>query len=216
MILPALTARFQTLSAVNAALIGGAFVLFCIAVYLLKKLTPLPDQARPHGWPLSPTAQRLFGVLFGVAMTLFLAHQLGYLALILEVDDRVLGAGESSAFFVFAPGAWLGLALIYVLVLSSTAAPRFDRTTTRFHWMAFIGLLGVNGMAILVAAELNSAFAAIHPLSQAVVILLLLYLLFLPPRLVYQARQRHPVGLISFSLLLAIITLSDFIFRRAL
>lgn len=211
--LPRLTAVFQTISAVNAAILGAVFTGVCFSVYWLKKLEPA---ASPLSLPaalqrlVTTRAQQIAGVLFGVIFSLLLSRQLGYLDILLEVDDRVLGAGESSAFFVYAPGAWLGVSLIYVLILSSTAPPRFLHREARSGRLALLGLLGINAALLLFAADLTAALSGLPVAARWPALLAALALLFLPARLVYQAKQTQPAGVVSFSLLL--VTLSLFAF----
>lgn len=199
--------QFGEIRSINAAVLGSVFVLFCISVYLLKKLeaTPAPAAAvHVPDWLLTARSLRMAGFLFGVWIAAGLAHQLGYFDLMLAVDDRVLGAGESSAFFVYAPGSWLGGALIYALILSSTAPPRFQLSQPRYRWIAFAGLLGVNGMLLVTAVALNALIYTLAPVWVGLVGLALLLLLFAPVRLIYFQRQPSVTVLISHLILLLV------------
>ena len=200
--------QFQTLSAINATILGGVFILFCFAVYWLKKLEPTSEQT-PNWIPsftLSVTGQRVLGVCVGVGLALGVAHQLGYLESIFIVDDRVLGAGESSAFFVYGPASWLGGGLIYMLILSSTTPPRFLRNDSRFNLFAILGLAGVNLMLVFAMAELSAAIQS-NNILWAFAIFPILLIWFLPTRLVYITKKPQLSGSISFAILLFVATL---------
>ncbi|KAA3661269.1 MAG: hypothetical protein DWQ04_16945 [Chloroflexi bacterium] len=200
----ALFTQFQDLSAINAILIGGMFVLFCLSVYWLKKLEPSTETTDKNWIPaqlLSVTGQRILGILFGIALALAVAHQLGYMESIFIVDDRVLGAGESSAFFVYGPASWLGGGLIYMLVLSSITPPRFLKAESRYNVVAALGLLGVNLMLVLATAELQAVILSANVLW-ILGTFLILSVLFIPTRLVYLSKQPQFGGLISFVFLL--------------
>ncbi len=202
----ALFTRFLNQSALNAALLGGAFIFFCIAVYWLKKLEPEPETTTFRWIPaqlLSVTGQRILGMLFGVALALGIAHQLGYMESIFIVDDRVLGAGESSAFFVYGPASWLGVGLIYMLILSSTTPSRFLKAEPRYNLVAALGLVGVNLMPVLAAAELHAAIQSTNILWFFVTFLILA-VLFIPTRLVYLTKHPQISSLISFIILLLV------------
>lgn len=206
---PNLMEQFHVNSGLNAAVIGLFFILFCVAVFWLKKLeTDQATSAIPLKW-LSENKLRAFGFLFGIALAAGLAHQLGYFDLILEVDDRVLGAGESSAFFVYAPGAWLGAGLIYTLVISSTSAPRYKIGHSDYWSRTGLGILGVNLMLIIGTAELTAVCQSTPIYIAFFIISTLLLLLFLPPRLIYLMKQNSISSLISFTIfMLVLINLS--------
>ncbi|MCP5100161.1 MAG: hypothetical protein GY943_31800 [Chloroflexi bacterium] len=196
--------RFATTSSYNAIILGVAFILFCIAVYLLKRLQPQPNVV--SYLPEQVTAvipQRILAVLFAIAFAITLAHQFGYLATLGEVGTFGLDAGEASSLFVYGPGAWLGIGLIYMLILSSTAVPHISHTAANYPRNAFLGLLGVNLMLFLTAAELYVFFNN-GSWGWSLVSLLLLGILFLPPRLVYATKGNGRFHLISFGILLIV------------
>lgn len=205
-----LTNQLQTLTAINAAGLGGIFVLFCFSVYFLKKLEP-ENNRLPVTWIpnqlLSVNGQRVLGILFGIALALSVAHQLGYMEAIFVVDDRVLGAGESSAFFVYGPASWLGAGLIYMLILSSATPPRFKRAERRYVPVAALGLLGVNLMLVWATAELNAAIHA-SGIFWSVPVFIILAVLFIPTRLVFFTKHPQVSTLISFGIMLLAATYS--------
>ena len=154
--LPQLVDWFDERLAVNVIRIVFIYALFCVAVYLIRKLE---KQVSPeHGnfvlpsWATSIPFMRVMGVLFGVSLALLILDQLGYFQSIFLVDDRVLGAGESSSFFVFGPGALLAVSLFYILVVSGETRETVLLQEGRYVPMALIGLLGVNGMMMLLTA----------------------------------------------------------------
>lgn len=202
---PSLIEQFSANTPVNAAMIGLIFLYFCFAVFWIKKLEPVAyTDAIPLHW-LTENKLRVFGSLFGIALAGALAHQLGYFDLIMEVDDRVLGAGESSAFFVYAPGAWLGAGLIYTLVISSTSAPRYEYDNGEYWVRTGLGMLGVNAMLLLGAAELTAVCENRSLLTTVLITTPLLLLLFLPPRLIYLTKQNSIYSLLSFGVFLLVI-----------
>ncbi|MEM7335807.1 MAG: hypothetical protein AAF490_27260, partial [Chloroflexota bacterium] len=145
------------------------------------------------------------GSLFGIGLAGGLAHQLGYFDLILEVDDRVLGAGESSAFFVYAPGAWIGAGLIYTLVISSTSGPRYRLDGSDYWSRTGLGITGVNLMLIIGTAELTAVCQSTPIFWATLIVTSLLLLLFLPPRLIYLMKQNSVMSLISFGLFMLVL-----------
>ncbi len=206
---PNLMNQFHVNSGVNAAVIGIFFIIFCIAVYSIKKLEPeQPTERLPLEW-LSENKLRALGSLFGIGLAAGLAHQLGYFDLILEVDDRVLGAGESSAFFVYAPGAWIGAGLIYTLVISSTSGPRYRIGQSEYWSRTGLGIMGVNLMLIIGTAELTAVCQNTPLFWATIIVTTLLLILFLPPRLIYLMKQNSIMSLASFTLfILVLINLS--------
>jgi hypothetical protein len=168
-----------------------------------------PHSDNIPGWippfTVSVLGQRLLGVFFGIALALSVAHQLGYMESIFIVDDRVLGAGESSAFFVYGPASWLGAGLIYMLILSSTTPPRFLQNKSRFKLFAILGLAGVNMTLLFATAELSAAIQS-NNLLWLLVIFPILLVLFMPTRLVYLTKKPHISGFVSFIILLLVAT----------
>lgn len=193
----AATARFRQTNGLNAAIIGGVFALFCIGVYWLKKIRATETAV---ALPLSINQLRLLGIATGLALALGLAHQFGYFQAIQVADDRVLGAGESAAFFVYAPGAWLGAGLFYMLILSSTTPMRYAASD---RWRVGLGLFFVNAMAFVTAVETTAVFTS--STWRGSLTLLLMLLLFLPPRLIYQQKQGSRQPLLSFGIYLLIL-----------
>jgi len=186
----------------------GAYILMCAGVYFLRKLEPAPDVGR---WPetnplLTRTARLVFGVIFGLAMMTVMAYQFGYFQSIFVVDTLALGEGESATFFAFAPGAWLGMSLLYTAFLALRVTPTVAWGDGRYPWQALVGLLCINAMFVFLAAQIQAVLglwggtAVIGPFFLVAGAFLLL---FGPPRLVYLAKQRGWGGVSFLALVLA-------------
>jgi hypothetical protein len=118
-------ATLQTPAGYNVLYLLGAYLFMCAGVYLLRKLEPGPDAS---AWAqtsrlLARPTRMVLGVLFGLATTTVMAYQFGYFNAIFVVDTLALGEGESAMLFAFAPGAWLGLSLVYTAVLALHVTP---------------------------------------------------------------------------------------------
>lgn len=206
-LLPALAAQMAAPSTMNVIILTAAFVLYCIAVYLIRKLEPAGGRVPLPEALLRPLTMRVLAVLFALAFAALILAQFGYWDLIFVVDDRVLGAGESSAFFVYGPGAWIGASLFYVLVLSASVRVTIRQGQANYSWLALLGLLGINGMLLLVTAVLQPLWSTGNlptGLAGFLPALLLLTLLFAPPRIWYLVKRPSRLSLASFVLVLII------------
>ncbi len=204
LLLPTLSALFAESSTVNVLILGVAFVLYCTAVYLIRKLEPGADAERTSRlptWLTQTVTMRLLAILFALVLTVEFLRQFGYWESIFVVDDRVLGAGESSAFFVYGPGAWIGVTLFYVLVLSASVRVTIEEASRNYVGLALLGLLGVNGMLLLGTAVLQATNLFSGWLG-TIGGFLLLGLLFLPPRLWYLRKRPSLLATLSYLALL--------------
>ena len=207
--LPQLVDWFDERLAVNVIWIVFIYGLFCVAVYLIRKLekqiSPEDGNFVLPDWLTSIPFMRVMGVLFGVSLALIILDQLGYFQSIFIVDDRVLGAGESSAFFVFGPGALLAVSLFYILVVSGETRETVLLDTSRYIPMALIGLLGANGMMLLLTAVFR-AHLYLWTIPQTILMAILaaiwLLILFGPPRIWYLTKRPSWVPLLSFLVML--------------
>ena len=179
-ILPSLAEQFTTPSGLNALLVLIGYIFFCVGVFLLRKLEGDSERA-DKPMKLSRQAYIILAILFGIGMMLFLSQQLGYLDLIFT-DPYSLGEGQAAAFFVFAPSAWLGVSLFYIPVLAFTVTPDVSPESQRYTWQSLFGLLAVNGMLLLAAAQLKALSGGAGGLGWLVLALLLLTIWFGPPR----------------------------------
>ena len=207
LLLPTLAELFAEPGTLNVLLLGGAFVVYCTAVYLIRKLESSADAdrvSRLPAWLTQTITMRVLAIFFALVLAAELMQQLGYWESILVVDDRVLGAGESAAFFVYAPGALIGASLFYVLVLSASVRVSIEEGSRNYTGLALLGLLGVNGMLLLGTAVLQSTqfFSGWLGMIGAFV---LLVLLFLPPRVWYLAKRPSLLAALSYLALLGLL-----------
>ncbi len=195
----------------TATLLVVGFIFYCLAVYWLKRLEPADTPEKIPAWLdwlLQPRMLRLLGAGFALFFTTLVALQLGYFDAIFQVDVRELGSGESASLLAYAPGAWLAGFLIYLLILGSTAPPTILHTNGRYLLWQTLGLVGVNGMVLLVTAVL-----ATYNLSWvwALPLLLIFAFMFIPPRLVYWQKRPSALSLLTFVTFLIAITAMLFI-----
>ena len=180
---PSLVPGLAEPSGVNALLLSLGFLFFCIGVYVLRRLLPVgggEGEWATRNW------RAALAVLFAAAMSLAIAWQLGFFQSGLQVDTRDLGEGGSASYFVFGPGAWLGFAMLYVLVLAFNVRPSIPPVSGRWAAAATLGLLAANGMLLLLSAQAAAMLGDSGLWLPAIYVLLLL--LFAPPRLIYIAR----------------------------
>ena len=200
---PPLAARLGAPSGINALLLSGGFVLFCIGVFWLRRLRPMDGgdgEWAPRNWRIG------LAIAFAAVMSLAIAWQLGFFRSGLQVDTRDLGEGGSASYFVFGPGAWLGFSALYVLVLGFTVRPSIAPDSGRWTAAAALSLLAANLMLLLLSAQAQPL------VGEAALWLPLLFagllLLFLPPRLVYIARGPgfpSPAGYVTLGLFLMLV-----------
>jgi hypothetical protein len=207
--LPALVRQLETPGGWNALLLTAVYLLFCLSVYLIRKLQPLPLSTMPWRPPAALLTRRVLGALgalFGLAMTTALALQLGFFQVWEEIRLLEFGEGETAVFFAFAPGAWLGVSMIYILILAFSVEATVSPYEGRYPWLTLAGLLGMNGMLLLAAAQFGALWMG-SGLATAVRLLLTfggLLLLLGPPRLLFWRRQPRRNSVFSFLLIVAI------------
>ena len=204
LLLPTLSTQFAELSTINVLILSGAFVLYCTAVYLIRKLEPNADAeriSRLPAWLTTTLTMRLLAIFFALTLAVVLLWQFGYWDSIFVVDDRVLGAGESASFFVYGPGAWIGAALFYVLVLSASVRVTIEEVSRNYVGLALLGLLGVNGMLLMGTAVLQATNLFTGWLG-TIGAFVLLVLLFAPPRVWYLSKRPSLLAALSYLALL--------------
>jgi hypothetical protein len=202
LLFPALSTRLSEPSGANALWLSIGFVLFCVGVYWLRRLTPAAGAGGEWGTRGARTA---LAVLFAVTVGLALAWQLGFFESGLQVDTRDLGEGGSAAYFVYAPGAWLGFSLLYVLALAFDVRSSADLSGGRRLSVATLGLLATNGMLLLLSAQARTVVGGGVWLLPAYLWLLVL---FLPPRLAHLARELpfpSPAAYVALGLFLLVV-----------
>ena len=200
LLLPSLAAQFAEPSTINVLIIGGAFVLYCTAVYLIRKLEPAADAerlSRLPAWLTQTITMRLLAIFFALVLAVLLLQQFGYWDSIFVADDRILGAGESASFFVYGPGAWIAASLFYVLVLSASVRVTIEEESRNYVGLALLALLGVNGMLLLGTAVLQSTqlFSGWPGMVGAFG---LLVVLFAPPRVWFLAKRPSLLAALSY------------------
>lgn len=201
--LHALAQRLQEQSGLNVVVLASGYVLLCLGVYVIRKLEVAP--AAPTIPWFGAKVRGALGALFGLAMMTAVAWQLGFFNVALTVDPMALGEGEAASFFVFAPSAWLGMSLFYVIVLAFSVTPSVRRGAASYPWLALAALLGVNAMLLLVTAQLQALRAEVVIGSRFlwfIASFVTLLLLFAPPRLLYLLRQPRLSAVVGFLILL--------------
>ncbi len=198
--LPNLATYFTTRNSLNVIWITAVFFTYCIAVYLIRKLEPQISAEAAHwqvpAWLTKRLVMAVLAAIFSLSLAALMLDQVGYWQSIFEVDDRALGAGESSAYFVFAPGAFLAISFFYILVLSGQTRETILLEQPRYLPLALLGLLAVNGMMLLFTA----VFQAINlPLW---LVLPSLIVLFGPPRLWYVTKRPSWPPVVTFLVLI--------------
>ncbi len=192
--LPNIVSQFTEFSGTNAAILTAVFILMCAGVILVRKL-----EARESGGkltiPMILLDRRLHlisAIAFALLFVTLLALQFGYFNAIFEADTLTLGEGEASALFVFAPGAWLAMAFLYVIFLVLKVTPTISVDNGRYFWVAVFALLMINLMQFTMTAQL-AAWVQIQSLSGDWLLGLIIFaglaLLFGPPRWIYLSKQ---------------------------
>ncbi len=175
LLLPALARQFARLAFVNSVILGGFFLLFLLGIDVLRRLRPAP-------WLRDRRLLFLAG-LFAFLLSTAVAYSVGFLDSVANMNREILDEPSAAIYLLLSPAAWLGLSLIYVLLLTTESEAR--------PWSplrAFLALVAVNAMALALAAVAR-AFWLRLALGSAVLpilaTLLLALLLFAPPRLIY-------------------------------
>lgn len=205
LLLPVLSEQLQELAFVNSLILGLVFVLFCLAVYGLKKLAPaLARGAAPaNGFLLQKRPLTVLGVFFALVFTLAVAYVVGFLDSVIGVNRFLLDEPAVTIYLLLTPASWFGLSLIYMLLLSSETEETVQPGSGRYAFFSLLGLSGVNLMAVVLTA-VGVAFRARYAPSSVYLIAILTFLVYLllfgPPRLLYQAKQPRPwwLGLLPF------------------
>lgn len=207
LLLSPLTARLEEMAFVNSIILGLFFLLFCLAVYALKKLAPVRSAA-----PAPPVVRLLLekrpltvlGVVFALVYSLAIAYAVGFLDSVVGVNRFLLDEPAVTVYLLLTPASWFGLSLIYMLLLSGETEETVPADSGRYGFLSLLGLSGINLMGVALAAVGSAVWARVDPAGGStlvIVVAFLLYLLLLgPPRLIYQAKQPRPwwLGLVTF------------------
>lgn len=205
-LIPSYVEQMAEPSGINALYLALVYIPFMAGIFLLRKLLPLPPST--GAW-LNPAARGVLAGLFGLLLTTVLAWQLGFFESFPSADPMVLGEGEAAAYFVFAPGAWIGVSMLYILFLAFPVNETVPGPDGRFLVYALIGLLTTALMAGMLVAQGQAILPDSNPWLWAVIALLLLLVLFIPPRLLYLSRvaplpgRAATIGLLSLGIVAA-------------
>ncbi|MFN2123681.1 MAG: hypothetical protein ACK2U0_08740 [Candidatus Promineifilaceae bacterium] len=205
--LPGLAARLAEPSGLNALLLVLLYILFCLGIYFSRKLLPQPEIGRwaSPDWFMEPKMRGILGVIFAFFMATTFAYQLGYFEAIFQTSAGLMGEGASSAFFVYAPGSWLGFSLLVILVMAFPVDSNVSPGTHRYEILAFLSLAFTNSLLVFCAAQTRALIQVLHLVSGPALWLIVLFAFFvslLPARAIYQSRQPYLPGWVSFTLLL--------------
>jgi hypothetical protein len=195
----------------NALILVLFYIMFCIGVYLIRKLQA---DTTIHGWspPKFLLNQRLRGALaflFGLLMMTTLAYQLGYFASIQDVRSAGLDEGSSSSLLVTMPGALLGFSMLYILVLAFAVQESVQPGERKARIISLTGPLLVNAMLFFTAAQaivLVDVLAIEGGLWLWTVTLIVLVLSFSPPRILLQDKYPNKFPALSFTALLLVVS----------
>lgn len=184
--LPQLITRLRDPGGWNALLVSGAFLLFIIGIFIIRRMKPTP--AGVDEW-LSRGQRSVLALIFAFFFSLALAWQLGFFESAFQVDTTQMGEGGSSSYFVYGPGAWLAFSLAYVLVFAFRVEPRIEPGNSGYWSAAAYGLATAAIMLLVLAAHgrvLAQEFGG--GWLWTVITFAVLALLFVPARLLYLSR----------------------------
>ena len=209
LLLPGLSARFQSSSFMNSVVAGIFFFLFCLAVYGVKVLRPATGDRPPLAFLLERRPLSVLAVFFSLSLTLAVSYIAGFLDSVVAINRGLLDEPSVTVYLLLTPASWFGLSLIYVLVITAETEPKVAPGTGRYDLVSFLALTGVTLMAVMITAVLQAVRARFGPVANellfSAIIFVLYLLLFGPPRLLFFARQRSWTAVITFLPLLAIL-----------
>lgn len=194
-LLPRLVPRMQAPDGWNALWVSGAFLLFVIGVFSIRRM-----KATTAGAPewLTRGQRSALALAFAFFLSLALAWQLGFFASASQVDTTQMGEGGAASYFVFGPGAWLAFSLIYVLVFAFRVEPSIEEGRGAYWGAALFGLAAAAVMLLVLTAQANVVAQALGGgWLWNVLTFVVLTLLFLPVRQLYLSRTtglRAPAG----------------------
>ncbi len=204
--LPRLGALLGSPSGMNTLLLAAVYLPFLGGTFLLRKLQPRPPAT---GVWLSPTVRGILAGVFGLVLTTALAWQLGFFESLSSADPRILGEGEAAAYFVFAPGAWIGVSMLYILFLAFPVNETVAPANGNYPVYALIGLVTTGAMMVTLMAQGQAMLAEGISTLWLVMGFGLLLVLFIPPRLLYASRvfplpgRAVTISLVSLVLVIA-------------
>lgn len=197
-----LSARLAAPSGLNSLLLVGVYLFFLLGVFLLRKLEPTIEIGLSV--QLGAKTRGVLALLFGLVMMTAVSYQLGYFDVFLLAGPAELNEGASSSLFVYGPSAWLFLSMFYIFVLAFPITPRISPQSPAYPLAALLGLASIHGLLFMAVGQLR-ALATLLSFTGALwflAIVLLLALLFVPPRLLYAQKQPGGFSLLPFFALL--------------
>ena len=199
----------QTPSGMNSLVLGILYSFLCVGVYMIRKLesSTIPSRWQPPEWLLNIKVRRVLALLFGLMLMTMLAFQLGYFATALDLRTLTMDEGNSSAFFVFAPGAWLGFSMLYILVSAFPVNANIETSNGKYVFVAVLGLLLVQGMLLFTVIQIQTLLWLVGANMRFLLVFLsviILLIAFVPPRVLYQKRVPYLPGWVSLFLLLLV------------
>lgn len=204
LLVPWFAAAFEPRNTGAGLIIAAAFILYAIAVHLLKKLKLQPnghDWATLRPW-LSEERRRVLAFFFSVFLAWAMVEQSGFFRTIQQVD---LGDTGLSYYLLLGPLLWVVLAFMYMFVLSAPTDPTLE--PRRDMVLVFLALLGTNVMMSVLAGYVAAApyLATVAPLPQTLLTILLFGFLFTPPRLLYLFKSRaHRYILLTYAVVVVV------------
>ena len=205
--LPELSPRLEEPSGLNALLLVLLYILWCLGVYFSRKLLPQPEIGRwaPPAWFMDPRVRGVLGLIFAFFMATTFAYQLGYFEALFQIRAGLMEEGSTAAFFVYAPGSWLGFSLLVILVMAFPVDSNVPPVNHRYEILAFLSLVFVNGLLVFTTAQTKAMILGLElvpGVSLWLLVLVAFTLSLLPARAIYQSRQPYLSGWLSFALLL--------------
>lgn len=208
-LVPRLTTRFQQKATVNALIIGGVFLLFCVAVVFVRRL-----QGETEGAYIDPGGLSVFlGLMFGILVSFMMAEATGLFenldTMDLDANNPVVSVGILAIMLL-----WLVLIFLYPGILMAKIKPAIGQASGSYAWIELLSLLGINLMVTVTAAHWQAYFADTTPyeglgLGAKLLIFAATFVFFLlfyaPPRLLFLNKIKHPSGIVTFLLQLGYI-----------
>ncbi len=189
---------------INLLLLIGLYFCFLIGIFIIRKLRGTVDPV----WHQNRTLFIIAALLFGLCLTLAMTEMTAFF----DNIDTVQQMGEVGNGYIvmFTPAIFIFLSLLYLFLL--TMPPEIVYESNRTAW---VGLMGINLMMVGIASYVVGAAERLFALGNLPLLVLtavLLSLLFTLPRLMYAARTKQWLSLLSYLLtLLAVPAISIFI-----
>jgi len=200
-LVPVLTNRFQQKSAASALIIGGIYLLFCMAVFAVRRL-----EGPAEGAYIQPGGLLIFlAVAFGVFVSYMMADAAGVFDN-LDALDPNLSAAASIGLLVGAI-VWLGFIFLYAGILMANIKPTVAHASAAFFGVELLALLGINLMVMVTVAQWEAFFSDTVPyqglgLGAKFLIFVPSFAFFMlfyaPPRLLFLYKGQQPISIITF------------------